>query len=103
MNLLQKLLPAKQIHKYSSYTLHYGQLTLFKEVAKMHTNIDYYYMRAECLHAWLCELREHYGFFFFFFFIDKSTLSQWAWFSMSIKNFIGFSQNSAHPLRDDKW
>ena len=26
--------------------------------------------------------------------------SQWAWFSMSTGNFIGFGQNSAHPLLD---
>ena len=27
-------------------------------------------------------------------------LSQWAWFSMSTRNFIGSGQNSAHPLLD---
>ena len=27
-------------------------------------------------------------------------LSQWAWFSMSTRNFIGSSKNSAHPFLD---
>ena len=30
-------------------------------------------------------------------------LSQWAWFRMSTRNFIGFGQSSAHPLQDDRW
>ena len=30
-------------------------------------------------------------------------LSQWAWFSMSTRNFIGSRQNSAHPLLNDRW
>ena len=30
----------------------------------------------------------------------KVILSQWAWFSMSTRNFIGSGQNSAHPLLD---
>ena len=31
-------------------------------------------------------------------------LNQWAWFSMSTRNFIGFGQNSVHPLLDrDGW
>ena len=34
---------------------------------------------------------------------SKQILSQWAWFSMSTRNFIGSGQNSAHPLLDDRW
>ena len=30
-------------------------------------------------------------------------LSQWAWFSMSTRNFIGSGQNSAHPLLENRW
>ena len=30
-------------------------------------------------------------------------LSQWAWFGMSTRNFIGSGQNSTHPLLDDRW
>ena len=30
-------------------------------------------------------------------------LSQWAWFSMSTRNFIDSGQNSAHPLLYDRW
>ena len=31
-----------------------------------------------------------------------SILSQWAQFSMSVRNFIGSGQSSAHPLLDDR-
>ena len=30
--------------------------------------------------------------------IDMHILSQWAWFSLSTRSFIGSDQNSAHPL-----
>ena len=30
-------------------------------------------------------------------------VSQWAWFSMSSRNFIGSNQSSTHPLLDDGW
>ena len=30
-------------------------------------------------------------------------LTQWVWFSMSRRNFIGSGQNSAHPLLDNRW
>ena len=33
----------------------------------------------------------------------NNVLSQWAWFSMSTRNLIGYGQNSVHPLLDDRW
>ena len=33
----------------------------------------------------------------------KTIFSQWVWFSMSTRNFIGSGQNSAHPLLGDRW
>ena len=35
-----------------------------------------------------------------FFTLEVKILSQWAWFSTSTRNVIGFGQNSAHPLLD---
>ena len=33
-------------------------------------------------------------------FVTSDILSQWAWFSMSTRNFIGSAKNSAHQLLD---
>ena len=41
---------------------------------------------------------------FYHWFCNKvCILSQWAWFSPSPRNFIGFGQSSTHPLQNDRW
>ena len=56
--------------------------------------------KTECMQHYKCLLIS------FTFLMQKEAtryiLSQWVWFSMSIRNFIDSGQNSANPVQDDR-